>query len=69
MNKNEPTSVNHVINYMRKQGIEVNRKNFVTLNTLGDENGEDMLDAENEAELREELQHPDFKGDETNVRR
>jgi len=51
--------------YMERHGIEVNRKNFVTLNTLGDADGSEMLPAEEEAELPEELQHPDFKQEES----
>ena len=48
-----------------KNSIPVTRKNYVALNTMGDENGEDLLDAELEAELPAELQHPDFKQEES----
>ena len=47
--------------YMKRHGIPVTRENYVSFNSLGDADGKDMLDAELEAELPEELQHPDFK--------
>lgn len=50
-----------LLEWMKKNNIPVTRKNYVTLNSLGDEYGKDMLDAENEAELPQELQHPDFR--------
>ncbi len=39
------------------------RENYVSLDTLGDETGEDVLEGENEADIPEDLQHPDFKLD------
>ena len=50
-----------LLEYMKRQGIKINRKNYVTLATLGDADGSQMLPAEEEAEIPEELQHPDFK--------
>jgi hypothetical protein len=50
-----------LLEYMRRRGIEINRENYLQLATLGDESGAEMLDAELEAELPQELQHPDFK--------
>jgi len=49
-----------VLEWMKKNNIPVTRENYVALNTLGDADGSDMLDAEQEAELPAELQHPDF---------
>jgi len=57
-----------VTEYLKKLGIPVTREAYVSLNSLGDADGSEMLPAEEEAELPEELQHPDFKG-ETDVRR
>lgn len=54
---------NLLLEYLKKHNIPVDRRTFVSLDTLGDESGEDMLDAEMEAELPQELQHPDFKGE------
>ena len=58
-------SADFVLEYLKKQGIAITRETYVYLSTLGDQDGSSgVLDGELEAELPEELQHPDFKGEE-----
>jgi hypothetical protein len=45
-----------VLEYMKKHDIPVTRENYVSLNTLGDADGGQLLEGENEAELPEDLQ-------------
>jgi hypothetical protein len=52
-----------IVEYLKKHNLPVTRENYVALAFLGDSDGKEMFDAELEAELPEELQHPDFKGD------
>lgn len=44
-----------IVEYLKSKGIPVTRENYITLDTLGDHDGEGMLDAEQESELPEEL--------------
>lgn len=53
-----------IVAYLKKLGIKVDRKTYVTLNSMGDQDGSEMLPAEEEAELPESLQHSDFREEE-----
>jgi hypothetical protein len=50
-----------VLEYLKKHNIPITRDAYINLSTFGDESGEDMLDAELEAALPQDLQHPDFR--------
>lgn len=50
-----------LLEYLKKHNIPVTRENYVTLATLGDQNGSEPLGAELESELPEGLQHADFR--------
>jgi hypothetical protein len=52
--------LDYVLDYLKKTGVPVTRKNYVGLNTPGADYDK-PLPAELEAEIPEELQHPDFK--------
>lgn len=53
-----------ILEWLQKNGYPVTRETYVTLNTLGDEDGSEMLPAEEEAELPKNLQHPNFREEE-----
>ena len=53
--------MDYVIEYMKSKNIPVNRKNYIDVNWLGQWDHNKPLPAELEAEMPEELQHPDFK--------
>jgi len=52
--------MDYVLDYLKKADIPVTRKNYVGLNWPGADYDK-PLPAELEAEIPEELQHPDFK--------
>ena len=52
--------MDYVKAYLEKTGVPVTRRNYVSLNTPGADYDK-PLPAELEAEIPEELQHPDFK--------
>ena len=54
-------NMDHVIEYLKSKNIPVNRRNYIDVNWLGQWDHNKPLPAELEAEMPEELQHPDFK--------
>lgn len=51
----------YTLEYLEKNKIPVTRENYVGLNWLGDLDPKEPLPAELEAELPDDLQHPDVK--------
>lgn len=46
----------YILEYLKENKIPVTRENYILVNSLGDNDGSQPLDAEDEAELPEELQ-------------
>lgn len=44
-----------IVEYLKSKGIPVTRENYIALDSLGDHDGKSMLEAEQEAELPEQL--------------
>jgi len=53
--------MDHVIEYMKSKNIPITRDNYIQINWMNSWDPKKPLPAELEAEMPEELQHPDFK--------